>query len=113
MSPEDRVRLSHIVESARLIESYVKGITQEEFSLDALRQDAVVRRIQIIGEATRHLSEEAVASIPNFEAQKVRGMHNILVHDYDGVNVDLVWKTARDKIPELFHAIDSYLRESS
>jgi uncharacterized protein with HEPN domain len=50
-----------------------------------LRQDAVIRRIQIIGEAVRHLSHELLSTMPDFPAKEARGMRNILVHDYDGV----------------------------
>jgi uncharacterized protein with HEPN domain len=62
MSPEEKVRLTHIVEAATLIASYINGVSKDEFLSNPMRQDAVMRRIQIIGEAVRHLSREVVAS---------------------------------------------------
>ena len=55
-----------------------------------MRQDAVIRRIQIIGEAVRHLSHELLSTMPDFPAMEARGMRNILVHDYEGVNIGRV-----------------------
>ena len=85
MSPEERVRLTHIAEAAVLIAHYVEGVSKLEFLEDTLRQDAVIRRIQIIGEAVRHLSHQLLSNMPDFPAKEARGMRNILVHDYDGV----------------------------
>ena len=109
MSPEDEVRLTHIVEAARLVETYLKGVSKESFLKDSLRQDAVIRRIQIIGEATRHISPETLAAMPNFPAKEARGMRHILVHDYEEVNVGLVWDTAREDVPVLRKVVESYL----
>src|SRR5260370_35575492 len=86
MSPEEKLRLTHIAEAAALIADYVNGVTKEAFLGDPLRQDAVIRRIQIIGEAVRHLSHDLLAGMPDFPAKEARGMRNVLVHDYDGVN---------------------------
>jgi uncharacterized protein with HEPN domain len=83
MSPEEKVRLTHIAEAAELIADYVNGVSKEAFFSDTLRQDAVIRRIQIIGEAVRHLSDELLTRIPGFPAKEARGMRNVLVHKYD------------------------------
>ncbi len=69
----------------------------------------MIRRIQIIGEATRHLSEEILAAMPDFPARKARGMRHILVHDYDDVDMALVWDTASMDIPALGKAVDAFL----
>jgi uncharacterized protein with HEPN domain len=88
MSPEEKLRLAHIAEAAALIADYIQGVSKEAFLYDTLRQDAVIRRIQIIGEAVRHLSHELLAAIPDFPAKQARGMRNVLVHDYDVVNLE-------------------------
>ncbi|CAN5668975.1 DUF86 domain-containing protein [soil metagenome] len=99
MSPEERERLSHIVEAAARIANYLKDVSKQDFLKDGLRQDAVIRRIQIIGEAARHLSPELLASMPDFPAREAWGMRNVLVHDYDGVNIERLRDTATSEIP--------------
>jgi uncharacterized protein with HEPN domain len=110
MSPEEKVRLTHIVEAATLIASYINGVSKEAFQSDPMRQDAVMRRIQIIGEAVRHLSHQVVTSIPDFPAKEARGMRNVLVHDYEGVNLERLWDTAVQDIPAIRNAVEKYLR---
>ena len=75
-----------------------------------MRQDAVMRRIQIIGEAVRHLSHQVVASIPDFPAKEARAMRNVLVHDYEGLNLERLWDTAIQDIPAIRNAVEKYLR---
>ena len=110
MSPEEKVRLTHIVEAATLIASYINGVSKDAFLRNPMRQDAVMRRIQIIGEAVRHLSHEVVASIPDFPAKEARGMRNVLVHNYEGVNLDRLLETAVQDIPAIRNAVEKYLR---
>ena len=110
MSPEEKVRLTHIVEAATLIASYINGVSKEAFLRDPMRQDAVMRRIQIIGEAVRHLSHQVVTSIPDFPAKEARGMRNVLVHDYEGVNLERLWDTPVQDIPAIRNAVEKYLR---
>jgi uncharacterized protein with HEPN domain len=110
MSPEEKLRLTHIAEAAALIAHYIEGISKREFLEDTLRQDAVIRRIQIIGEAVRHLSHELLSNMPDFPAKEARGMRNILVHDYEGVNIGRVWDTAIEDIPVLRAAAEKYLQ---
>ena len=72
-----------------------------------MRQDAVMRRIQIIGEAVRHLSHQVVTPIPDFPAKETRGMRNVLVHDYEGVNLERHWDTAVQDIPAIRNAVEN------
>ena len=85
MSPDEKLRLTHVAEAAALITDYLKDVSKEAFLNDRMRQDAVIRRIQIIGEAVRHLSRELLPTMPDFPAKQARGMRNVLVHDYDGL----------------------------
>ena len=73
MSPDEKLRLTHVAEAAALIADYLKGVSKEAFLNDRLRQDAVIRRIQIIGEAVRHLSRELLATMPDLPAKQARG----------------------------------------
>jgi uncharacterized protein with HEPN domain len=69
----------------------------------------VIRRIQIIGEAVRHLSPALLSTMPDFPAKEARGMRNVLVHDYEGVNVERIWETAVNDIPVLRQSVEKYL----
>jgi uncharacterized protein with HEPN domain len=113
MSPEEKLRLSHILKVPTLIAGYINGVSKEAFLSDPMRQDAVMRRIQIIGEAVRHLSHQLLASIPDFPAKEARGMRNVLVHNYDGVNLDRLGDTAAQDIPTLRKAVEKYLRQDA
>lgn len=102
-------RLRDIREACRLIESYVAGVALDEFFKDTEKQDAVIRRIEIIGEATAHLSEATRAELPGLPFRQMRGMRNIVAHDYGNVDVALVWKAATENIPKIRGVIDGFL----
>ena len=105
-------RLRDIREACSLIESYVSGVTPEDFFGDTEKQDAVVRRIEIIGEATAHLSDATRTQLPDLPFRQMRGMRNIVAHDYGHVDVALVWKAATEKIPLIRQTLDRFLRET-
>jgi uncharacterized protein with HEPN domain len=101
-------RLRDIHEACRLIGSYVAGITAARFFAETEKQDAVIRRIEIIGEATAHLSEETRAALPDLPFRKMRGMRNIVAHDYGHVDTGLVWKAATEAIPAIRSVLDDF-----
>lgn len=90
---KDLVRLKHILEAIGLIESFTKEISFDEFSDDLMRQSAVIRQFEIIGEASANLSEELKGSNPNIEWATIKGFRNLLVHEYFRVDVLEVWST--------------------
>jgi uncharacterized protein with HEPN domain len=92
-------RLQDILDAARLVALYVKGATAPAFASDTEKQDAVIRRIEIIGEAAAHLSEETRRAIPELPFRKMRGMRNIVAHDYANVDLDVVWEVATVHVP--------------
>jgi uncharacterized protein with HEPN domain len=81
MEADQLGRLRDILEASRLIASYVKGTTETDFRTDTQKQDAVVRRMEIIGEATAHLNEETRRAVPELPFRKMRGMRNIVAHE--------------------------------
>jgi len=95
-----------ILEAAKLAQSYVAGKTQEEFLQDTLCQDAVIRRLEIIGEAARRLSHEARVSLPELTWHAMIGMRNLLIHEYDDVDLSIVWDTVKTGLPALMKAIE-------
>lgn len=104
-------RLQNILEACRLIESYVAGVSNDAFSEDTEKQDAVVRRIEIIGEATAHLSDTTRALLPPCRSGKCAAWRNIVAHDYGHVDVALVWKAAIENIPAIRRALADFLGE--
>ena len=102
-------RLRDIREACLRSESYMVGVSPENFFKDTEKQDAVIRRIEIIGEATAHLSEATRAELPALPFRQMRGMRNIVAHDYGHVDVALVWKAATEKIPQIRRLLDDFL----
>jgi uncharacterized protein with HEPN domain len=101
---DDRQRLTDILESIERIEKYAeKG--REAFSRDELIQNWMVRHIQVIGEAATRLSEELKAAHPEIQWRKIIGMRNILVHDYFGIDVEIVWQAIEHDLPKLKAAV--------
>ena len=101
-------RLRDILEAARLIASYVKDTTEADFHADKQKQDAVIRRIEIIGEAAAHLTEETRRTVPGLDFRKMRGMRNIVAHDYANVDLRIVWEVATVHIPEICAEVEKF-----
>lgn len=102
----DLATVADIVESANAILEYVDGVTEQEFLEDARLQDAVIRRIEVIGEAAGRLSaalREGRAGIP---WREIRGMRNRMIHVYDDIDMNLVWRTVRSDIPGLLAELE-------
>jgi uncharacterized protein with HEPN domain len=93
--------LRHIQDAISRIENYIQGIGYKEFMDNHLIQDGVIRQIQIIGEATKRLSDEIKEEHPGIPWKDIMGMRDKLIHDYFGVDLDAVWDTAKQDIPAL------------
>ena len=101
MIKEDSVYLKHISESIKRIEEYTKGITKEEFVSKNIIQAAVIKEIEIIGEASRMLSNSFKEVNNEIPWKNIIGMRDKLIHGYFGVDLDSVWKTIKEDIPAL------------
>jgi uncharacterized protein with HEPN domain len=108
MEADQLGRLRDILESARLIGTYVKDTGESDFRADRQKQDAVIRRIEIIGEATAHLSEATRQSIPELPFRKMRGMRNLVAHDYANVDLKIVWDAATVHVPEVCAVLEAF-----
>jgi len=105
----DREHLLDVLEAARLVLRYVHGRSRDEFLTDIQLQDAVVRRLEIIGEAVRRIPDEARAALPGLPWHDMISMRNLLIHEYDGVDADTVWDTVQKDLPGLVRVLDEIL----
>src|SRR5688500_10873752 len=103
--PRDRDHAADILAAARLALSYVQGVSHESFESDTMRQDAVVRQLLIIGEATKRLSDGFKVLHPGVPWRQMAGMRDILIHSYDHVDLDQVWRVATQELDGLVEAI--------
>ena len=101
MLKDDLVYIDHIKLCIQKIKQYIKDQNKEQFIDNELIQDAVVRNFEIIGEATKNLSNEFKNSYPDIPWKDIAGMRDKLIHHYMGVDVEVVWKTIIEDIPYL------------
>lgn len=97
----DKVYLQHIVDAIAKIETYLKGASFESFSKNEMMVDAVVRELEIIGEAANNISEGFKEDHPPIPWDEMIGMRNRLIHEYFGVNKKIVWETCQTDLKEL------------
>jgi len=101
MSRDPRVYLEDVLESIRRIKTYVSGIDQESLAADELRLDAVVRNLEVIGEAVKQLPDELTQQQSHVEWRKIAGLRDILIHHYFGIDVGIIWDVVQNKLPDL------------
>ena len=101
MKKDPKIFLAHILESIGEIERNIQNLTEEEFLANTTIQDAIIRRLEIIGEATKNLPEPFKSEHPNIEWRKVAGLRDVIVHGYFRLSLKLIWKIAQNNIPEL------------
>ncbi len=106
---DDSVYLRHILEAIGIVGEYLTDIDYETFSGTRLLQDGVVRQFEIIGEATKNLSQEVRQISPKIPWKNMAGMRDKLIHQYFGVDIKAVWVTAQDDLPPLEKAIERLL----
>lgn len=90
-----------ISDSISKIEEYTKGVNKDTFHKDTKLQDAVVRRIEIMGEATKHIPANARQKYPDVPWKDIAGMRDLIIHHYDVVDPYQVWKVAKEDISKI------------
>jgi len=103
-------RLTHILESIAEIQSYTSGRSFEEFCDNSMMRFASIKQMEIIGEAANHISDETKNKFSEIEWRQITGMRNILVHEYFGIDVKLIWEIAIADIPELKNKIEKVIQ---
>ena len=101
MIKSDRVYLEHLLEAINKIENFTNKISRFDFDRNVMIQDAVIRNIEIIGEATKKISKTFTQSHQEIPWSEMAGMRDKLIHDYLDVDIDVVWKTIEVDLPLL------------
>jgi len=103
--PRDTEHLLDILGAAKLAAAYASGKTKAEFLADRQCQDAVIRRLEIIGEAARRISPATRAGLPHLPWTAMVAMRNLMIHEYDDVDLEVVWDTVQNYLPTLIQSI--------
>lgn len=106
---EDRIYLLHIRDAIERIRNYT-GTGRDDFFRDSKTQDAVLRNIEVIGEAAKRLTP-SVKNLADLPWKQIAGMRDKLIHEYFGVNLNLVWEVVERELPRLERAIDQLIGE--
>lgn len=110
---DSQIFLKHILESISDIETYLRDVSITDFMANKEKQDAVIRRVEIIGEAVRHLPEDFRKKYPEIPWQDIAGMRSKLIHEYFGVDYDLVWVVVKKDLPIFKEQIKELLSQKT
>ncbi len=105
----DKIRLQHISDAIIEIEKYIVDVTFEDFNQNSMMRFASIKQMEIIGEATNHLSNNLKSTYTNIDWVQIIGMRNVFVHEYFGIDAVLVWEIIKEDIQELKKEIEHIL----
>jgi uncharacterized protein with HEPN domain len=108
-SAKEEAFLKDILEAIRRIQAYTEDTDYDAFCADTKTQDAVMRNLEIVGEATKQLSEAVRQQAPQIPWRSIARMRDKLIHHYFGVNLDIVWHVIQDDLPPLMTAVEGIL----
>lgn len=106
-----KIRIEDILESIARIKEYTEGMSFEQFQSDKKTIDAVLRNLEIIGEAVRHIPETIQERYSDLPWAEMRAMRNIVAHQYFGVNLNIIWNTAQNNLPPIVAKLEEILRK--
>jgi uncharacterized protein with HEPN domain len=106
-------RLRHILDAIARIEEYTAGLDEAALAADRKTLDAVIRNFQVVGEAARRVPAEVQAAHPEIPWSDVQKMRHVLVHDYDTIRVEILWRTIRVHLPPLVEPLKALLGDGA
>ena len=98
---DDKIRLQHILDAIGEIEGYLASVDFAGFLENSMMRFACIKQLEIISEASNHLSNELKSQFTNIEWMQIVGMRNVFAHEYFGIDKNLVWEIIKNDIPEL------------
>ena len=101
MKRDDIVYVQHVLNAIAKINEYVAGVSEQEFFEATMRQDAVIRQLEIIGEAVKNISVLTKQKADDIPWKDMAGMRDVLIHQYFGVDISAVWQTTQDDLDEV------------
>ncbi|MEX2498924.1 MAG: DUF86 domain-containing protein [Wenzhouxiangellaceae bacterium] len=109
----DQALVLDMLLAARDAREFVSGMEQDAFLTSTLHQNAVIRSLEVIGEAAGRISRDSTEKLPEIPWRKVTGMRHRLIHDYVEVDLELVWEVVQNEIPALIKTLDSVVPPES
>ena len=111
MRKSHKLYIEDMLDAISKIQDYAKGLSYKSFAKNALVCDAVIRNLEIIGEAAKTVPEEVKTLHPEIEWRKIAGLRDVLIHEYSGVDLRIVWDVVANKLPGLKSSIEPLLKE--
>lgn len=106
-----KFRIRHILNAIAGATSYARGLTRETFQTSAMPADAVVTKLMVIGEATRHVPQEVKRRHPEVPWHKMQALRNVIVHEYESLDLGTIWSVLEDDLPPLVPLLERILSE--
>ncbi len=113
MSRDYDIYLEDILEAIDRIQEYMQGVNRAAFETDRMRFDAVIRNLEVIGEAVKQAPDSVREKHPSVEWRKIAGLRDILIHKYFNINIEIVWDVVQSNIPILKMEIQQITKEKS
>ncbi len=107
----DKARVQHVLKAIKEIDTFLKGADYEKFEHSSLLQSAVIRQLEVLGEAANHISSELQQAYPAVAWPQIVGLRNLLIHQYFGVIPQLIWQIVMTDIPVLKNQMEQIQTE--